>query len=117
MFCQFLLYSKVTQLYVYIHSFSHYLLPCPLIVLCAIHRTSLLIHSKCNSLHLLTPDSCPSYSPSLPLTTTSLFSMSMSLFLFCRWVHLCHMLDYKYECYHMVFVFLFLTYFTYYESL
>ena len=27
MFCQFLLYSKVTQIYIYIHSFSHNIFP------------------------------------------------------------------------------------------
>ena len=50
-------------------------------------RTSLLIHSRCNSLHLPTPNSLsiPLLPPS-PLATTSLF-------LFCRQVHLCHILD------------------------
>ena len=55
MLCQFPLYSKVTQLYIYIFSFSHnifchvpsqvigYNSPCMLY-----SRTSLLIHSKCN---------------------------------------------------------------------
>ena len=36
MFCQFLLYSKVTQSYIYIHSFSHIILhhvvPCDLFI-------------------------------------------------------------------------------------
>ena len=49
-------------------------------------RTLLLIHSICNSLHLLIPNSksIPPVSPSSPLATTSLFSMSVNLFLFCR---------------------------------
>ena len=62
-FCQFLLYHNVTQLYIYIHSFLSYYLPS-----CSItsdwlefpvlySRTSLLIHPKRNSLHLLTPNS------------------------------------------------------------
>ena len=60
MFCLFLLYSKVTPLYIYIHSFffSHYPLSCSItsdqiwfLGLCS--RISWLIHSKCNSLHLL----------------------------------------------------------------
>ena len=57
-------------------------------------RTSLLIHSKCNSVHLLTPNSqsLPLLPAPSPLATTGLFSMSVSLFLFCRQVHLCHML-------------------------
>ena len=39
-------------------------------------RTSLLLHSKCNSLHLPTPNSPSIPLPSLsPLATTSLFSM------------------------------------------
>ena len=47
---------------------------------------------------------CQSQSPkpSLPnphskLTTTSLFSMFVSLFLFHRYVHLCHILDPTYK--------------------
>ena len=48
-------------------------------------RTSLLIHSQCSGLHLLTPNSpsTPLHPPS-PLATTSLLSMSERLFLFCR---------------------------------
>ena len=38
----------------------------------------------------------PSFSLLLLLVTTSLISMTVSLFLFCRQVHLCHMLDYTY---------------------
>ena len=57
-------------------------------------RTSLFIHSKCNSLHLLTSNSrsIPFPLPPHP-ATTSLFSMSMSLFLFCSQVHLSYLLD------------------------
>ena len=67
-------------------------------------RTSLLIHSKCNSLYLLNPDfqSIP-LPPSPALATTSLCSMSVSLFLFCRHVHLCHILESTCKLYHMVF--------------
>ena len=76
-------------------------------------RTLLFIHSKCNSLHLPAPNfqSIPLPSP-LTLGITSLFSVSVSLFLFYRQVHLCHVLHFAYKCYHMLFVFLFLTYFT-----
>ena len=49
--------------------------------------------------------------PPFPLATTSLFSMSVSRFPFHRYVHLCHILDSMYKWYHMVFVFLCLTYF------
>ena len=51
----------------------------------------------------------PSLLLSLPLRTTSVFSMSLGLLLFCRQVHLCHILDYTYKWYHMVFIFLFMT--------
>ena len=48
-------------------------------------RTSLFIHSKCNGVRRPTPNSqsIPLPSPQ-SLATTSLFSMSVSLFLFCR---------------------------------
>ena len=51
------------------------------IVPCAIYSsTSLLIHSKCNSLHLLLPNSLSiPLPPSSPLITTSLFSTSVSV--------------------------------------
>ena len=49
------------------------------------------------------------HSPS-PLATTSLFSISLSLFLFCTCVHVCRILDSTCKWY-MVFVVLFLTYF------
>ena len=81
------------------------------ISLCCISRTLLFICSKCNSLHQLTPGSqfipLPSH---LPFGNHSLFSMSVSLFLICRSVHVCSILDSIYKWYHMVFVFLFLTY-------
>ena len=61
-------------------------------------RPCFFIHPIHNSLHLLIPNS-QSFPPPLtppPLATTSLFSMSVSLFLFCRYVHLCHILDSTY---------------------
>ena len=77
----------------------------------ALHSGTLLfIHPKCNSL-FTAPD--PSLSLLHPLATPGLSSTSVSLFLFCLWVHLCHVLDSTCKWYHMVFVFLFLTYFTY----
>ena len=74
-------------------------------------RTSLFIHSKCNSFPCINPKFPvhPTPFPSL-LTTTCLFSMSVSLFLFCRQVRLCHILDLYGIC-------LSLTYFTQYENL
>ena len=65
--------SKVTQLYIHItytFCFSHYPPSCSITSVwmefpVLNSRTSLLIHSKCNSLHLPTPDS---QSISLPLS-------------------------------------------------
>ena len=45
---------------------------------------ALLVHSKRNSLHLLTPNSQSIPLPPPPLATASLFSMAVSLFLFCK---------------------------------
>ena len=89
-----------THTYIYTHTFfSLYYLPLHSITsdwiqsLVLQSSTSLLIHSKCKSLHLLTPNS-QSISPiPQPLAITSLFSMSTSLFLFSRQVHLCYVLD------------------------
>ena len=81
--CQFLLYSIVNQLYVYMFVFvcttlffSHCLQSCSIpkgwIEFPVLYsRTSLLIHSKCNSLHLPTPNSLfiPLPLPYLPLAT------------------------------------------------
>ena len=76
-------------------------------------RTLLFIPPIYNSLHLLMPHSQPfPLPPPSSLATTSLFSMSVSLLLFHRQVHLCHTLDSTCKWQHMVFVFLFLTYFT-----
>ena len=64
---------------------------------------------------------CQPQTPSLPsphpLATITLFSMSVSLFLFCRQVHSSHILESTCKRYHMVFVFLFLAYFTQYDNL
>ena len=63
-----------------------------------------------NCLHLLIPNSQSiSPPPTSPLATKSLFSMSVSLFLFCSRVHLCHILGSTYKWYYMVSVFLFKT--------
>ena len=94
--CQFLLHSRVTQLHIYVHSFfiffSHHGLPREIgynSLCCTVGPCCLFILSGIVCIILpQTP------SPSLsPLATTSLFSMSVSLFLFCRWAHLCHILD------------------------
>jgi len=74
------------------------------IVSCAVH--------KCNSLHLPPPNSQSLHLLHSLLATANLLSTSMSLFLLCRYVHSWHILDTTYKWYHMVFVFVFLTYFT-----
>ena len=63
-------------------------------------RILLLIQSIYTSLHLLIPDSQsnPPHPCSL-LATSSLSSVSVSLFLFCRWVHFCHILVAMYKWY------------------
>ena len=72
--------------------------------------TLLLIHPIYNSLPLLIPNS-HSFSPLpiFPFTATNLFSISVSLSLFHRYVDLYCILDSTYKWYHIVFVFLFLT--------
>jgi len=58
----------------------------------------------------LHPTACRLHSIS-PLITISLFSVSVSLFLFCKQVHY-HFLESTYQWHHMIFLFLPLTYFT-----
>ena len=64
MFCPFQLYNEVAHLYIYMHSFfqvTFYHVPSQVFgysSLCCPSRPSLLVHSKCNRLHLLTPN-CP----------------------------------------------------------
>ena len=60
-------------------------------------RTSSLILSKCNILHPPTPNSTSIPLPPPPSWQSSLFSMTVSLFLFFRQVHLCHILDFTYK--------------------
>ena len=45
--------------------------------------------------------------PASPLATSSLLSTSVSLILFCRWVHLCHILDFTYKWCDVIFVLFF----------
>ena len=62
-----------------------------------------IIHPIYNGLHLLTLNS-QSVPPLFPshLAATSLFSMTVNLFLFCRSISLCHILPSTYKRYHMV---------------
>ena len=79
------------------------------------NRISLLNHSKCKSLHLL-----PSKPQSLPQPPPPFWQLNVCfpvhVFLFGRNVHLCHVLDSRWQGYPTVFVFIFWIYFTQYES-
>ena len=139
MLCQFLLYNKVNQLYVYIYphipSLLHLPIPPPyptslshpsrwsqsseLISLCyAAASTSCLFYIwQCIYVHATL-----SLHPSLPFPlhmSSTPFSMSASLFLSCSQVHQNQffVLDSIYMCQHMVFVILSLIYFTLYDRL
>ena len=65
--------------------------------------------------YLTNSQSFPLTTPS-PLATTSLFSVCESVSV-CRQVHFCHILDSTYKPYHIVSVYLFLTYCTQYHNL
>ena len=75
-FCQFLLYSKVTQSYIDVHSFFPHsppsrFIPSDWIEFPVLYsRTSWLIHSQCKSLHFLTPKNWSF----VPKARTSVFS-------------------------------------------
>ena len=133
MVCQFLLYNKVNQLYLYIYHHISFLLCLPpslshpsrqsqsteLISLCyvaASHQLSILhfVVYICPC-HSLTSSSLPFPLP----VSSSPFSTSASLFLSCPLVfqNLFFFLDSIYMCQHTVFVFRFLTYFTLYDRL
>ena len=98
--------ARVIHMYTFI--FSYYLSSCSiprkLEFPVPYSRTSLLIHSRCHHLLLRTPNS-PSIPvpPPSPLAATSLFFMSVSLFLFCRCIHFCPMFTSICKRYHMVF--------------
>ena len=103
--------------YTYIYSFS-YSFP---LLLQEIEYSSLCytVGPCCLSILYIVGCICWSHTPNLsllhplsPLVTISLFSMSVSLFLFRKKVHLCRILDSTYKWYHMVLFFLFLTHFT-----
>ena len=79
-------------------------------------RISFLIHSKWHNLNLLTPNSQSIHSHSLPLGNHKTV-LQVHEFLFCGKFHLCYMLESRQKFYHMVFVFLILTYCTQCESL
>ena len=76
-------------------------------------RILLFIHPIYHRLYLLVQNSQPF--PPIPLICLgiiSLFSISVDMFLFHRYTDLCHILDSTCKLHHMVFVVLFLTYYT-----
>ena len=92
----------MTQLYIHAHSFfpiiphhvpSQVIQYSSLCYTCGLHCLSIP-----NAIVCIYKPQTPGPSPS-PVATISLFSMSLSFFLFCRYVHLCHtfILDYRYN--------------------
>ena len=87
-------YTAVIQLYIYIYIYvynNHFRGLCHYVLLQNIEysplsysRTLLFIHSISNTLHLLIPNSQSILPHPSPLATTSLFSLSVSLFPFHR---------------------------------
>ena len=80
MFCQFLLYSKVTQLYTYIHSFSHIILH--LVSSQVIRYSSLCYTARSHCLHTPNEIVCIYYpqahstpTPSLPTWQLQVYSL------------------------------------------
>ena len=131
--CQFLMYNKVNQLYVYLYPISPpscFSLPPSLshpsrwsqstkmISMCYAAASHQLFYIwQCIYVNA-TLSLCPSLPFPLPVSSSP-FSTSASLFLSCPQVHQNHLLflDSMYMCQHTVFVFLFLTYFTLYDRL
>ena len=132
--CQFLLHNKVNQLYVYVYPHITSLLrlpptlPIPPLQVITKHRADLPV--LCSSFPLanyftfgsvymsvLLSHFIPA-SPPCPVSPSP-FSMSVSLFLPCHQAHQYQLffLDSIYMRQHMVFIFLFLTYFTLYDRL
>ena len=135
MVCQFLLYNKVNQLYIYIYPRIYSLLrlpptlPIPPLQVVTKHRADLPVLCSCfplaiyftsGSVHMsvLLSHFVPAYH--------SPFHVCKSILYVCVFIPVLSLgsletffffLDSVYMCQHMVFVFLFLTYFTLYDSL
>ena len=133
MLCQFLLYHKVNQLYIYIYphisSFVHLppTLPIPPLQVVTKHRADLPVRYGCfplgiqfafGSVYKSMPLShfIPAYPSPSPCPQVNSLCLLYS-YPAPRYVRTIFFLDYIYMCQHTVFVFLFLTYFTLYESL
>ena len=138
MVCQLLLYNKVNQLYIYIYPHISFLLrlpptlPIPSLQVVTKHRADLLVLCGCfplaiyftfGSVYMSTPLShfVPAYPSPLPPPR-----VLKSILYVCIFIPVLPLgssetffffLDSIYMCQHMVFVFLFLTYFTLYDRL
>ena len=132
MLCQFLLYNKVNQLYVYIYPHIPSLLglppilPIPPLQVVTEHQADLTVLCSCFPLAVshLVVYICPCHShfvpayPSPPHDLKSIFYIYVFisvLSLGSSETCVCVFLDSIYMCQHTVFVFLFLTYFTLYD--
>ena len=89
--CSFHVYSKVIPLYIYMHIYIlFYSFPLEFITRYWIYfpvlysKSLLFIYFIYGNVHLLIPYSQFIPTPPFPLVTISLFSMSVSLFLFCK---------------------------------
>ena len=132
MVCQFLLYNKVNQLYIYIYTHISCLLllpptlPIPPLQVVTQHRADLPVLCGCfcftfGSVYMSMPLShfVPAYPSPSPCPQVH-SEWSASLFLSCPQVlqnQFFSFLDNIYVSQHRVFVFLFLTYFTLYDRL
>ena len=111
--------DSVLHIYVWIlfsHSFLSYcnvvsIVPCAVLLVLVVYVFYTYLFVSANSKLLIYPAWLS------PFITISLFSMPVVLSLFLKKVHLYHILNSTYKWYHMVFVFLFQTYFTQYDNL
>ena len=134
MVCQFLLYNKVNQLYIYLYPHFSFLwrlpptLPIPPLQVDTKHRDDLPVPCSCfplviyftfGSIYMSMPLS--HFIPAYPSPSPCHQVHSPRLHLYScpapRFFRTFFFLDSIYMCQHMVFVFLFLTYFTLYDSL
>ena len=110
----FLLFSMVTQLYIHVHILlSHIIM---------LHHKRLDTVPSATQIPKAIVCIHQSQAPNIPHSLLLPLGNHKSVlhvheFPYCRKVHLCHVLDSRKRWYHMVFVFLFLTYFTQDENL